>query len=320
MYALEPAAVKCSVLYRFSDFFAVINLDYPWVRVPSMPRVTRGHGSSSAASKHPRSSSTGRVQKGKQNNAVSPAIAHGSVTGEGIDPNLLHANYSVQERSPIRTRQRSGTSGQKQSTSGTSTSANIPTSNEFEMLSDEESNNNNSDGSGTDDDDDDGSTRKKGATTKNNSPKERRPPPIFVLDTLADDVDELLEGLEYCLKIGKSSVQVITLNKRNFDKVVKELKLHNFKFYTFEPAEKTPVKVVLQGYKDRPIPELKGHLSDAGIRPREIKVLSRKITVTGTHTLYLLYFDRGTTKMQDLRRTKRWPFFGYTLRFHYRIQ
>lgn len=47
-------------------------------------------------------------------------------------------------------------------------------------------------------------------------------------------------------------MQVITLDTKNCDEVVKELKFANFKFYTYDPAEKVPVKVVLQGYKDRP--------------------------------------------------------------------
>uniref|UniRef100_A0A8D8LHL3 (northern house mosquito) hypothetical protein n=1 Tax=Culex pipiens TaxID=7175 RepID=A0A8D8LHL3_CULPI len=136
-----------------------------------MPRAGRGRGSSSAASKNSRSSSTGRVQKGKQTNAVSTAIAQGSVSADGIDKKLLHPGYVP--RSPVRTR--SGTSGA--TTSGTSTSANIPIRNEFQMLSDDEENNNNTDGSTTtDDDDDDGRARKKVPTPKkNNSPTERRP-------------------------------------------------------------------------------------------------------------------------------------------------
>lgn len=158
--------------------------------------------------------------------------------------------------------------------------------------------------------------RKQGNGKNSNSSKERRPPPIYVLDRLADDVDELLEGLEYCLKISKSSVKVITLNKKNFDEVVKELKLRNFNFFTFDPAEKVPVKVVLQGYKDRPIDELKEHLLDVGFQPREIKILSRKTTVTGTHTLYLLYFDRGSVKLQDLRRIKALDGFWVTWRYY----
>ncbi|XP_052565266.1 uncharacterized protein LOC128093236 [Culex pipiens pallens] len=155
-----------------------------------MPKAGRGRGSSSAASKNPRSSSTGRVQKGKQTNAVSTAIAQGSVSAEGIDKKLLHPGYVP--RSPVRTR--SGTSG---ATTNTSTSANIPIRNEFQMLSDDEENHNNTDGSSTTDDDEyDGRARKKVSTSKtNNSPKERRPPPIYVLDTLTDDIDELLEGL-----------------------------------------------------------------------------------------------------------------------------
>ena len=229
-----------------------------------MPRAGRGRGSSSAASKNPRSSSTGRVQKGKHTNAASTAIAHGSVPGDVTDPSFLHVSYRPRE-SPVRTRQSTRASGstsgqqqqQQQSTSTTTTTtSNVPTSNEFEMLSGDENNTDSDSSSAGDDDDDDELARKQGKQKKCNSPKERRPPPIFVLDTLADDVDELLEGLQYCLKISKTSVQVITHKKLHFDLVVKKLKLRNFKFFTFDPAEKVPVKIVLQGYPDRPISDL----------------------------------------------------------------
>lgn len=301
-----------------------------------MPKPGRGRGNSSVASRQSRSTSTGRVKKGaKTNNA---AILTSPAGQDGINSNLLHANTNIRPivpvRSPVRTRGMLSKSGQKNqvpsgSNSGTqqqqqSTTVNIPTRNTYTPLSDEEQEGDDNDDISIssvddgDDDDDDGSTSKSkkrsGATTT--AAKEKRPPPIFVIDTIADSVDELLEGQEYSLKIGKTAVQVITLSKKNFDKVQMVLKLHNVKFYTFDLAQNVPVKIVLQGYQDRPIEDLTQHLADVGVHPRDIKVLSRTTTVTGTHVLYLLYFDRGAVKIQDLRRNKTLDGFWVTWRFY----
>ncbi|EDS41141.1 pre-mRNA splicing factor prp17 [Culex quinquefasciatus] len=62
--------------------------------------------------------------------------------------------------------------------------------------------------------------------------------------------------------------------------------------------------LVLGGYMDRDISQLEEHLRNAKVQPREIKGLSRKTSETGTHTLYLLYFNRGAVKIEDLRRIK----------------
>lgn len=278
-----------------------------------MPKPGRGRKKSSATSTAPRSASTGRVQKsGKQTTANTAAIA--KVT-DGIDPNLLHADYRPAPRSPILTRGKTASAGSVKDNepSGSKSSGGIPTRNQYEPLSGEEDEED--DASMSSDNDDNGPAH---AAKENNNTrsKERRPPPIYCLGHLADDIDELLEGQQYCLKLGKAAVQVITLNKKSFVGVKKILHENRINFYTFNPGEDVPVKIVLQGYKDREISELEDHLSDANVRPREIKILSRKSTVTGTHTLYLLYFDRGTVKLQDLRRIKTLDGFWVTWRYY----
>ena len=64
------------------------------------------------------------------------------------------------------------------------------------------------------------------------------------------------------------------------------------------------MKIVLSGYVPLSIPELMEDLAEVDIKPREAKVLSKSKTVTGEHVLYLLYFDRGSVKMQGLRKLK----------------
>ena len=63
------------------------------------------------------------------------------------------------------------------------------------------------------------------------------------------------------------------------------------------------MRIVLSGYPSVTIPELLEDLAEEQIKPREAKVLSKKkATATGEHVLYLLYFNRGSVKIQDLRR------------------
>ncbi|XP_039430824.1 uncharacterized protein LOC120413916 [Culex pipiens pallens] len=190
-----------------------------------MPKPGRGRGNSSVASRQSRSTSTGRVIKGaKTNNA---AILTSPAGQDGINSNLLHANTNIRPivpiRSPVRTRGMLSKSGQKNQ-------RHVHSAHDNDDISIS---------SVDDGDDDDGSTSKSkkrsGATTT--AAKEKRPPPIFVIDTIADSVDELLEGQEYSLKIG-------------------------------------------------------------------------------THVLYLLYFDRGAVKIQDLRRNKTLDGFWVTWRFY----
>ena len=76
-----------------------------------------------------------------------------------------------------------------------------------------------------------------------------------------------------------------------------------------------PVKIVMSGYVPRSIPELMDDLAKNKINPREAKVLSRTATATGEHLLYLLFFDRGFIKIQDLRRIK--FFQGYLVNWRF---
>ncbi|XP_038116633.1 uncharacterized protein LOC119768913 [Culex quinquefasciatus] len=249
-----------------------------------MPKRGARHGNSSAPPGTSRNPSPGRITKNNlANSQIKPSTAATAL--EGIDKTKLHPHY----RSPYQLR--------------------------FEPLSGDDEDNEDDCSTSSSDDDDDPARGSKKAETSKTAAKERRPPPIFVVDTLADHVDELLEGQTYCLKIGKKNVQVITLLRANYDKVLMVLKTNNVKYFTFDPAETVPVKIVLQGYTDRPVEDLAGHLADVNVHPRDIKVLSRTTTVTGTHVLYLLYFDRGTVKLQDLRRKKTLDGFWVTWRY-----
>ena len=75
------------------------------------------------------------------------------------------------------------------------------------------------------------------------------------------------------------------------------------------------MRIVLQGFPLVPIPSLLRKLARVKIQPKEVKVLSISTTATGEHALYVLSFDRGAAKLQDLRRIKFVDGFGVTWRY-----
>ena len=107
------------------------------------------------------------------------------------------------------------------------------------------------------------------------------------------------------LRLQKDKVTIKTFTRQSYEKVLGALKAADIKYYTYDRPDKVPVKIVLSGYPSVTIPELLDDLAEEHeIKPREAKMLSKKVTAIGECVLYLLYFDRGSVKIQDLRRIK----------------
>lgn len=266
-----------------------------------MPKPGPGRSSSSTGPKVPRSSSTGRVQKSKQ--TAPAAIAK----VDGIDPNLLHPDY--RPRSPIVTRNVSK-AAQQQPGVGTSSSNPIPTSNQFDALSDDD----------IEVDDDDGSNKADGDLEPGKEKvceQNKKQPIIHIPNTPWERVVNLMNrnNCEYATKLCKSSVQLHTVSRSMFEEVQRVLKVGGVEYFTFDSPQSKPVKIVLSGYMAEPAEDLKKDLAAYDITPREVKILSRKQTAAGEHVLYLLFFDRGSFKMQDLRRIK--IVYGYLVHWRY---
>lgn len=137
-----------------------------------------------------------------------------------------------------------------------------------------------------------------------------RIPPIYIMGKSVADVVFLLDnnGIpqddDYVLKFTKASVQFITKSKELFAKTTSLLKSSDVQFYTHDTSENVPSKFVLSGLPPVNISDLKEELEAVNVMPLEVKVLSSKKSGAGEHTLYLVYFKRGTMKIQDLRNTK----------------
>ena len=162
-------------------------------------------------------------------------------------------------------------------------------------------------------DDDDGSGE--GNNGENDLPdnskqadtKDKVQPPIIVPHKKHAVVENVLTDADcdHMLRLQKDRVTIKPFTRQSYEKVFCALKAADIKYYTYGTPDKVPVKIVLSGYPSGTIPELLDDLAEEHeIKPREAKMLSKKVTAIGECVLYLLYFDRGSVKIQDLRRIK----------------
>ena len=185
----------------------------------------------------------------------------------------------------------------------------IPTSNEFEMLSDY--------GDISDDNNDDDATTAVAAGAANaaasaaakTSPASTkiRCPPIFVYGSSVIELNRMIAQTpvtqpDYRLRVSKNHIQVSVKTKPHFVEMVNVLEASNTRFYTHGTSDEIPVKVILSGLPAFSVEEVKQELGYGNIFPTSVRQLAT--AKQGDYSLYLLQFPRGTIKLQDLQKTK----------------
>ena len=218
-----------------------------------MGKKGRGRGHSSSSRGRVGSPGIGRVKKNSANNAKTPAIL------TGIDDNNLHPLYVP--RSPVRTRATTMNTGkppQRQPGIGepSSSKAGIPDieiSNVYDSLSDMSDEEDGSGGEGGGDRPVDNTAKEDGVITR-----EKRMPPIHIPNTKRETVDKMLLEAKcaFILRVQEESVTVFSFAREMYGKILAALKAANISYYTHDPPDTVPVKIVLSGYAPRSIPEL----------------------------------------------------------------
>lgn len=142
-----------------------------------------------------------------------------------------------------------------------------------------------------------------------NESKKFRCPPITVTGITTKNLREFFatENIpqdKYHMKTIKNGVQLILGNKQYFLQTITALKQKEVQFYSFVPAEEVPVKIVLSGLTQFDLDELKEELNRYNVCPKDIKVLSVKNNGVEEDVLYLLFFAKGTVKLQELRQVR----------------
>lgn len=172
----------------------------------------------------------------------------------------------------------------------------IPTHNSFELLSDLENS----------------ERENEVPLAQTPSSTKVRVPPIYIMGMQMSDIFQLLsaagvspsQDCPFVLKHTKASVQLLTKSKDVFNNVLSILKGSDVQYYTHDTSENVATKFVLSGLPLIEISDLKTELAANEICPRDIKLLTTTKSTVDQIALYLLYFPRGTMKIQELRKTR----------------
>lgn len=187
----------------------------------------------------------------------------------------------------------------------------FPTFNQYEALDfdisgdDEENNNNGGDGETAAA----GNGAAVGSVVKNPVPvpTKVRCPPIFVYGSSVPALNRLLSttqlGIDdYHLRVNKGHIQIRVSTKIHFTAVVSKLKNSDAQFYTHGTSDETPVKIVLSGLPVFPVEDVKLELESVFLRPTSVRQMGK--SKHGDYALYLLQFEKGTVKLQELQQIK----------------
>lgn len=140
-------------------------------------------------------------------------------------------------------------------------------------------------------------------------PKKFRCPPITVTGKSTKELRQFFstENVpqdKYQMKVIKNGVQLILGSKQYFHQTISSLKQNGMQFYSYVPAEEIPVKIILSGLSMYDLEELKEELNSNNISPKEVKVFSVKKNGVEDNVLYMLHFEKGTVKLQELRKVR----------------
>lgn len=84
--------------------------------------------------------------------------------------------------------------------------------------------------------------------------------------------------------------------------MVRILKEAEVRFYTHGTSDETPVKIVLSGLPVFPEEEIRRELANEFVYPKSVRQLGK--SKYGDYALYLLQFDKGAAKLQELQQIK----------------
>lgn len=149
-----------------------------------------------------------------------------------------------------------------------------------------------------------------------------KPPPLFVKDgSLAQLRNNLtskgIDNSKYNAKFVGPQIKITATNDADFSSIKEKLISGNSKFYTHQLRSEQTTKIVLHGLYKMTEEELTEKLSELGIKPSKVKIMTIHKQKYSDHCVYLLHFPKiQKMKISTLREIKaidqvivRWEFF-----------
>lgn len=129
-------------------------------------------------------------------------------------------------------------------------------------------------------------------------------PPITIIKCKIDQIHELCKNL----KISDYSIRKISLglklfcnNKNDFDEICKGLS-NKFEYFTYGTKNEKPYKAILLGLDKQDPSKIKKTLIEKGLLCLDVKLVSRVKHNNNEQIIYIVYFQRKTITIKELRK------------------
>lgn len=139
------------------------------------------------------------------------------------------------------------------------------------------------------------------------SPKHENIPPIVYGKTYHDEVIKLLTKFtikNYSLKFMSIGIRLNLSTSAQFKSMNDAMDEKKIFFYTHDLPNSKPIKIVLKGLYSMDTDILKKHLIGSDVKCTEIKVMTLKNKRFSEQCNYLIYFEKGSIKMSDLKKVQ----------------
>lgn len=132
-------------------------------------------------------------------------------------------------------------------------------------------------------------------------------PPIKVLTQNSEDIVKLLNAkklTQYLAKKLSIGLKIICETMDTYNIIIVILRENNYQFFTHDHKNNKPFKVVIRGLDSKTDSEVKNELISLGLKCNEVKAVKRTFEKY-VDTIYIVYFERGSVKLQELRKNVR---------------
>lgn len=129
-------------------------------------------------------------------------------------------------------------------------------------------------------------------------------PPITILKCSIDQIHDLCKKSQikdYSIRKISIGLKLFCTNKEEYDIICEKLN-NNFEFFTYGTKDDRPYKAVLLGLENVDPIGLKKHLTQLGLKCLDVKMIRKSTDGQNTQTIYIVYFQRKTITIRELRQ------------------
>lgn len=137
--------------------------------------------------------------------------------------------------------------------------------------------------------------------------KKEKVPPITISGMDRATVHRSMTTLnvsDYHVKPMNDGVRIHCLSQASHTKVLQQLKSEKMNFFTHALPSEKKYRVVLSGLHKMDIPELVEELKQHKVTPSDVKIIQPRSPRFADHVNYILYFEKNTVNIQDLKNIK----------------